>query len=183
MTAHGRTSTVEKFSETVEFEELEQPIRRWPVVVEVVTTYVIWTEGDTYQEAIDDCKRDGCLYERFDKTEAQGGGWEVVENPSPWQYEPDYPPYHGPMTRCAECEQVAHDTHYQSHKGTCSSFLHYPDRRPRKGWGENEGKFRGGCNCGISDREREALIFPWRDAPEEAEADVAAHLVGKQVAS
>jgi hypothetical protein len=169
---------IEKFSETCEFDELEQPERFYPVVVEVTRTYVVWQSGEDYADAVRIAKNDPELYEAFDKNTAQGGGWEVRDKPYPWEYEPDYPEQVGPRSRCPECLSVSPYIGYQTHERTCPEYQHRAHVITHVG-GPNAGKSRGECNCQTLDTTLET--FPWRPTREEALADVDRHAVGKKI--
>lgn len=163
---------VERFSDTVDFEDLEQPVRLWPVVVETTTTYVIWEEGETHQEAIDACKRDGALYEAFTPDAVNGSGWEVLDAPSPWQYEPEYAVFIGPRPQCPDCLRLG-EVGYQGHEYACPQYVHTIEVRENTRAGEGEPRWRANCWCALDK-------FEWRMTEAEAEVDMQEHVAGRQ---
>lgn len=165
----------ERFSDTCEFDALTPAALEWPVAVEVTTTYVVWQEGDTYAEAVENAQHDGDIYEDFCSEAVIDSGWSVIEKPSPWQVREEYPPDFGPLTRCDECGQIAYSVHVQSHNGTCSQYIHRAYVVSYVG-GPTKGRHRADCSCSAGD----TMAFSWRLTRDEAEADLAVHLAGRR---
>lgn len=75
-----------RFSDTYDFEDLEKPLRRWPVLVEATSYYVVWVEGDSQKDAVESIAGDPEWYELINNKVAVDGSVDF-SNPYHWHIE------------------------------------------------------------------------------------------------
>lgn len=110
------TPEVEEWLDT-----LEQPECQWPIVVEAVTEYIVWIDGDSPEAALAYAKDYPDIYEMLDSG-SQEASWLRVEAPS-WNEGSQRNEQYGPIELCATCGPI-HVVSPWYHKPEC-------DRHPK----------------------------------------------------
>lgn len=145
-----------RYSDTCEFDDLDEPARSWPVVVETVQRHVVWVEADSPAEAARHITDDPTDYLKYDPENALGGDWSVRE-PDRWEVRDIYADgwygdtlgqQHGPVRACTECGDVAHQVEREpDHRADCSQHEH--------SWSldyiATRGEWKAFCYCSLRD--------------------------------
>lgn len=85
-------------------------VRRYPVQIETIETYVVWVEADSQTEAVRQVQDDSEWYEHIQGASPAGTDVTTTEVDS-WYWDAENGVYHepmGPVNRCRVCDAPSH---------------------------------------------------------------------------